>query len=85
MKRRCVLKGKNIDFIISNKSFVLCQTQTRELDVPENPSANNQNINQDYRLSFEFSSIFLDILKMRRINTAQKEAIIPIKATTLSP
>lgn len=34
---------------------------------------------------FNFSSIFLDILKINKIRTAQKDAIIPIKATRLSP
>lgn len=38
-----------------------------------------------YSLLFIFSSIFLEVLKIKRIRTAQKDAAMPIKATTLSP
>jgi hypothetical protein len=36
-------------------------------------------------LSFIFSTIFLDILKIRSINTAQNDAAIPTNAIILSP
>jgi hypothetical protein len=34
---------------------------------------------------FDFSSIILDILNISRMNTAQSDAAMPIRATTLLP
>jgi hypothetical protein len=70
------------NFFTNGERFAFAEP--KEQDMPETPPMiKTSNIN--YSLLFIFSSIFLEVLKSKRIKTAQKDAEIPIKATTLSP
>jgi hypothetical protein len=71
-------------FLSAAKALFLAEPKTRAQDIPETPPPIIKTSNMSY-LSFVFSSIIFDILKIRRMKMAQNEAAIPINPTTLSP
>jgi hypothetical protein len=79
-----ILMGENANLFIGCKIFIFADPKTRAQDMPETPPPiiKTSNIIIDCRSSF-FN--FLDILKIKRIKTAQNEAPMPMDATMLSP
>ena len=77
--------GVKMPFLLSGiKDLFLVKPNTSAHDIPKTP-ASIVKIKHCYNCSFDFSSIFFAVFKIKRIKTAHKEAAIPIKATTLSP
>ena len=74
---------KNANLLIGSISFTLCRTQNQRTGHSCNATTDDQYI--VHYLSLSFSSISFDILKIRRMKIAQKEAAMPISAIMLSP